>query len=98
MFTVVNTWLGVLAGGKKQIDDRKCNVMRTIEAKVLDPYGPYILVQNGDAAYSSSKRQVIDYRYEVGPEKIYLPQQYGAGGCATHAWYCLLVVLLEGSF
>ena len=62
---------GSARGGKEaQTDDRKCNVIRTIEAKVLDPDGPNILVQNGHAAHSSSKRQVIDYRYEVGPEKI----------------------------
>ena len=72
MFTaVVYTWLGVLAGGGAKhilIDDR--NVIRTIDAKVLDPNGPNIFVQNGDAAHSSSKRQVIDYIYEAGPEKI----------------------------
>ena len=41
----------------------------TIDAKVLNPNGPNIFVQNGDAAHSNSKRQVIDYRYKAAPEK-----------------------------
>ena len=60
-----------LAGGEKhKIHDRKCNRIITIDAKVLHPNGPNIFVQNGDAAHNSSKRQVIDYLYEAGPEKI----------------------------
>ena len=47
-------------------------MIRTIDdATVLNPNGPNTFVQNGDAADNSSKRQVIDYIYEVGPEKIY---------------------------
>ena len=63
---VVYTWLGVRAG--RETDDRKYNV-RTVDAKVLDPNGPNIFVQNGGAAHSSNKRQIVDYRYEARPEK-----------------------------
>ena len=74
VFIVVYTWLGVLAGDETQTDDRKCNV-RTVDAKVLNPKGPNFFVQNGDAAHSSNKKQVIDYRYEAGPENINQSQQ-----------------------
>ena len=60
---------GCARGGEEaQIDDRKYNVIRIIDAKVLNPNGPNVFVQNGDAAHSSSKKQVIDYLYEAGPE------------------------------
>ena len=36
--------------------------------KFYIPKDPEIFVQNGDAAHSSSKIQVIDYGYEAGPE------------------------------
>ena len=52
---VVYTWLGVLAGGGETQIDRKYNLIRTIDAKVLNLNGPNIFVQNGDAAHSSSK-------------------------------------------
>ena len=72
----VYTWLGVLAGGgETQIDD---HVIKTVDAKVFNLNGSTIFVQNGDAAYSSSKRQVIDYIYEAGPE-ILKNQQATAG-------------------
>ena len=80
MFTAVvvytwNTWLGCARGGEEtQIHDWKYNIIRTIDPpliKVLNPNRPNVFVQNGDAAdNSSSKRQVIDYIYEAGPEKI----------------------------
>ena len=54
-------------GEEAQIDDRK---YITIDEKVLNRNGPNIFVQNDYAAHNSSKRQVIDYRYEAGPEKI----------------------------
>ena len=57
-------------GKETQGDGRKYNVIRAIDAKVLNPNGLYIFAQNGDAAHSSSKGQVVDYRYEAGPEKI----------------------------
>ena len=62
---------GCARGGEEtQVDHRKYNVIRTFDAKVLSPTGPNIFVQNDHAAHSNSKRQVIDYRYEAGPEKI----------------------------
>ena len=72
-------------------------MIRTIDEKVLNPNGPNIFVQNGDAADNSSERQVFDHIYEAGPKKINLPQQYRADGCATHARCYLLAVLLGGS-
>ena len=70
MFTVVvYTWLGVLAGQETQTFERKYN-SRTVDGKVLIPNGPNIFVHNDDTAHSSSKRQVVDYRHEAGPEKI----------------------------
>ena len=45
------------------------SIISTTDAKVLSPKGPNVFVRNGDAAHnSSSKRQVIDYIYEVSPE------------------------------
>ena len=62
----------VLAGGEKHKFMIGNIILRsmtiTIDAIVLNPKGPNIFVQNGDAAYNSSKRQVIDYIYEAGPE------------------------------
>ena len=59
-------------GEEAQTDDQKYKepLKITIDAKVLNQNGPNIFVHIGDAAHSSSKRQVIDYRYEAGPEKI----------------------------
>ena len=37
-------------GEATQTDDRKYEVVRTIEAKVLNPNGRNTFVQNGDAA------------------------------------------------
>ena len=65
--------------------------------KVLSPNVPNTFVQNGDAAHSSSNRQVIVYVFEAGPEKINQPQQHGADGCTTHA-RCYLLMLPGGSF
>ena len=45
-------------------------MISTIDAKVLNPNGPDIFVQNVDAAHNSSKRQVVDSIYEANPEKI----------------------------
>ena len=56
-------------GGKPQIQDRKYNVIRTIDAIVLNTNAPNISIQNGDTVHSSSERQVIDYRHEAAPEK-----------------------------
>ena len=53
-------WVCSREGKKHILIDRKYDVMRTIDAKVLNPNGPKIFVQNGDAAHSCSKRQVID--------------------------------------
>ena len=37
--------------------------------EVFNTNGPNMFVQNDDAAHNSSKRQVIDYKYEAGHEK-----------------------------
>ena len=71
--------------------------IRTVDVKVLNPKGPNIFVQNGDAAYSSKKREVVDSIYEAGPGNISRPQHYRTDGCATHPPCCLLM-LLGGSF
>ena len=44
-------------------------MIRTVDGKVYNPNAPNIFVQNSDDAHSSSKRQIVDYRYEAGPEK-----------------------------
>ena len=36
------------------------NVIRTIDATVLNSHGPSVFVPNSDGAHNSSKRQVID--------------------------------------
>ena len=63
-------WVRARGGVETLIHDRKFNMITIIDAKVLKSNGPNIFVQNGDAAYTSSNRQVIDYIYEPGPEKI----------------------------
>ena len=70
MLLSTHGWVCARGGEETQIHYRKYNVIRTIDAKVSNPNGPNILVQNGYAAHNSSKRQVIDYIYEAGPEKI----------------------------
>ena len=50
-------WVCARGGEETQIHDRKYNMIRTIDAKVLNPSGPNIFVQHGDAARNSSKRR-----------------------------------------
>ena len=59
--------------------------IRTVAVTVLNPKGPNIFVQNGDAAYSSKIREVVDSKYDASPGNISRPQQYGTDGCATPA-------------
>ena len=68
MFTAVllstHGWVCARGGGETQIHDRKYNMIRTIDAKVLNPNDPPdIFVRNGDAAHNSSQIQVINYIY-----------------------------------
>ena len=87
MFTVVvYTWLGVCSlGGRNKNPWSEKHMIRTIDAKVLNPNGANdgndgangsnIFVQNGDDAHnnnnnnSSSERQVIHYYTEQAPKK-----------------------------
>ena len=61
IFTVLllstHAWVCDCGGGETQIHDRKYNMIKTVDAKVLNPNGPNIFVQNGDAAHNSSKRR-----------------------------------------
>ena len=66
---------------------------RTVDVKVLNPQGPNIVVQNGDAAYSSKKTEVVDSKNEPGLGNISWLQQYGTDRCATNARCCLLMLL-----
>ena len=64
---------GVLAGRKKHKFMIGNIILRsmtiTIDAIVLNPKGPNIFVQNGDAAHNSSRRQVVDYILRSRPRK-----------------------------
>ena len=65
----------------------------TVDAKVINPNGPYIFIQNSDAAYSSNKRQVVITDTKQTPKKsnsnsstaqMNVPHTHGvpAGGAA----------------